>query len=263
MDNIFETDFNIENLLQFLDKNVPNFSNEPIVEKGSEGIVEYEFYDIKSPASLAHPFMHLRVYNNNRQIYFLGRDQTELLKTFNHFKSHEMKESDLFSIINIINKTGEKYGIYNKDKNKVHEKKIKKLLKNRNEVTPEVFFKTVYDIVGICGKGAWSKHGPTYIKRQYFILDDCSLLEWYIINYPMTSNLKVIVNVVKLDDKLMIAVKFKESDELIMMKDIEEFQKIVDDKFLAIYLPMIKKHLGNDRTAFNQDDITLLRMVKI
>lgn len=263
MDNIFKTDFNIENLLQFLDKNVPNFSNEPIVEKGSEGIVEYEFYDIKSPASLAHPFMHLRVYNNNRQIYFLGRDQTELLKTFNHFKSHEMKESDLFSIISIINKTGEKYGIYNKDKNKVHEKKIKKLLKNRNEVTPEVFFKTVYDIVGICGKGAWSKHGPTYIKRQYFILDDCSLLEWYIINYPMTSNLKVIVNVVKLDDKLMIAVKFKESDELIMMKDIEEFQKIVDDKFLAIYLPMIKKHLGNDRTAFNQDDITLLRMVKI
>lgn len=262
MDNIFETDFNIENLLQFLDKNVPNFSNEPIVEKGSEGVVEYEFYDIKSPASLHHPFMHLRVYNN-RQIYFLGSDQTELIKTFNHFKTHEMKDTDLLSIIDIINKTGEKYGIYNKDKNKVHEKKIKKLLKNRNEVTPEVFFKTVYDIVGVCGKGAWSKHGPTYIKRQYFILDDCSLLEWYIINYPMTSNLKVIVNVVKLDDKLMIAVKFKEADELIMMKDIEEFQKIVDDKFLTIYLPMIKKHLGNDRKSFNQDDITLLRMVKI
>lgn len=262
MDNIFETVFNIENLLKFLDKNVPNFSNEPIVEKDSEGVVEYEFYDIKSPASLHHPFMHLRVYNN-RQIYFLGRDQTELIKTFNYFKTHEMKDADLLSIIDIINKTGEKYGIYNKDKNKVHEKKIKKLLKNRNEVTPEVFFKTVYDIVGVCGKGAWSKHGPTYIKRQYFILDDCSLLEWYIINYPMTSNLKVIVNVVRLDDKLMIAVKFKESDELIMMKDIEEFQKMVDDKFLAIYLPMIKKHLGNDRTAFNQDDITLLRMVKI
>lgn len=262
MDNIFETDFNIENLLQFLDKNVPNFSNEPIVEKDSEGVIEYEFYDIKSPASLHHPFMHLRVYND-RQIYFLGRDQSELIKTFNHFKAHEMNDSDLLSIIDIINKTGEKYGIYNKDKNKVHEKKIKKLLKNRNEVTPEVFFKTVYDIVGVCGKGAWSKHGPTYIKRQYFILDDCSLLEWYIINYPMTGNLKVIVNVVKLDDKLMIAVKFKESDELIMLKDIEEFQKIVDDKFLAIYLPMIKKHLGNDRTAFNQDDITLLRMVKI
>jgi hypothetical protein len=262
MDNIFETDFNIENLLQFLDKNVPNFSNEPIVEKDSEGVIEYEFYDIKSPASLHHPFMHLRVYND-RQIYFLGRDQSELIKTFNYFKAHEMNDSDLLSIIDIINKTGEKYGIYNKDKNKVHEKKIKKLLKNRNEVTPEVFFKTVYDIVGVCGKGAWSKHGPTYIKRQYFILDDCSLLEWYIINYPMTGNLKVIINVVKLDDKLMIAVKFKESDELIMMKDIEEFQKIVDDKFLAIYLPMIKKHLGNDRKAFNQDDITLLRMVKI
>jgi hypothetical protein len=262
MDNIFETDFNIENLLQFLDKNVPNFSNEPIVEKDSEGVIEYEFYDIKSPASLHHPFMHLRVYND-RQIYFLGRDQSELIKTFNHFKAHEMNDSDLLSIIDIINKTGEKYGIYNKDKNKVHEKKIKKLLKNRNEVTPEVFFKTVYDIVGVCGKGAWSKHGPTYIKRQYFILDDCSLLEWYIINYPMTGNLKVIINVVKIDDKLMIAVKFKESDELIMMEDIEEFQKIVDDKFLAIYLPMIKKHLGNDRKAFNQDDITLLRMVKI
>jgi hypothetical protein len=262
MDNIFETDFNIENLLQFLDKNVPNFSNEPIVEKDSEGVIEYEFYDIKSPASLHHPFMHLRVYND-RQIYFLGRDQSELIKTFNYFKAHEMNDSDLLSIIDIINKTGEKYGIYNKDKNKVHEKKIKKLLKNRNEVTPEVFFKTVYDIVGVCGKGAWSKHGPTYIKRQYFILDDCSLLEWYIINYPMTGNLKVIINVVKLDDKLMIAVKFKESDELIMMEDIEEFQKIVDDKFLAIYLPMIKKHLGNDRKAFNQDDITLLRMVKI
>lgn len=262
MDNIFKTDFNIEKLLEFLDKNVPNFSNEPIVEKGSEGIVEYEFYEIKSPASLHHPFMHLRVYND-RQIYFLGRDQSELLKTFNHFKAHEMKDADLLSVIDIINKTGEKYGIYNKDKNKVHEKKIKKLLKNRKEVTPEVFFKTVYDIVGVCGKGAWSKHGPTYIKREYFILDDCSLLEWYIINYPMPSNLKVIVNVVKLDDKLMIAVKFKEADELIMMKDIEEFQKIVDDKFLAIYLPMIKKHLGNDRTAFNQDDITLLRMVKI
>lgn len=263
MDNLFKTDFKIDSLLQFLDKNVPNFSNEPIVEKGSEGIFEYEFYDIKSPSSLMHPYMHLRIYNNTRQIYFLGRDQAELIKTFNHFKAIEMKEADFFSIINIINKTGEKYGIYNKDKNKTHEKKIKKLLKIRNEVTPEVFFKTRYDIVGVCGNGAWSKHGPTYIKRQYFILDDCSLLEWYIINYPMTSNHKIIVNLVKLDGKLMIAVKFKEGDELIMMKDIEEFQKIVDDKFLAIYLPMIKKHIGNDRKEFNQDDITLLRMVKI
>ena len=174
-----------------------------------------------------------------------------------------MKENDLFSIVNIINRTGEKYGIYNKDKNKINEKKIKKLLKNRNEVTPEIFFKTSYDIVGVCGNSSWSKHGPTYIKRQYFILDDCSLLEWYIINYPMTRNLKIIVNLVRLDDKLMIALKFQESDELIMIEYIEDFQKIVDDKFLGIYLPMIKKHLGNDRTDFNQDDITLLRMVKI
>lgn len=70
MDNIFKTVFNIDNLLTFLDKNVPNFSNEPIVEKGSEGIPEYEFYDIKSPASLHHPFMHLRIYNNTRKIFF-------------------------------------------------------------------------------------------------------------------------------------------------------------------------------------------------
>ena len=79
----------------------------------------------------------------------------------------------------------------------------------------------------------------------------------------MTRNLKIIVNLVRLDDKLMIALKFQESDELIMIEYIEDFQKIVDDKFLGIYLPMIKKHLGNDRTDFNQDDITLLRMVKI
>ena len=263
MDNLFKTAFKIDSLLEFLDKNVPNFSNEPIVDKGSEGIFEYEFYDIKSPANITNPYMHLRIYNNTRQIYFLGRNQESLLKTFNYFKSHEMKENDLFSIVNIINRTGEKYGIYNKDKNKINEKKIKKLLKNRNEDTPEIFFKTSYDIVGVCGNSSWSKHGPTYIKRQYFILDDCSLLEWYIINYPMTRNLKIIVNLVRLDDKLMIALKFQESDELIMIEYIEDFQKIVDDKFLGIYLPMIKKHLGNDRTDFNQDDITLLRMVKI
>lgn len=38
-----------------------------------------------------------------------------------------MKEPDLFSVINIINKLGEKYAIYNKDKNKIHDKKIKTL----------------------------------------------------------------------------------------------------------------------------------------
>lgn len=263
MDNIFKTVFNIDNLLTFLDKNVPNFSNEPIVEKGSEGIPEYEFYDIKSPASLHHPFMHLRIYNNTRKIFFLGRDQDALKAAFNHFTIHQMKEPDLFSVINIINKLGEKYAIYNKDKNKIHDKKIKKLLKAKHEMLPEVFFKKIYDIVGIRGNGAWSKHGPTYIKRQHYILDDCSLLEWYIIDYPMTGNLKVIINIAKIDDTLHIALKFKEGDDLVMVSSLEEFEKIVDDKFLSIYLPLIKKHLGNDRTQYNQDDITLLRMVKI
>lgn len=52
-----------------------------------------------------------------------------------------MKEPDLFSVINIINKLGEKYAIYNKDKNKIHDKKIKKLLKAKHEMLPEVFLK--------------------------------------------------------------------------------------------------------------------------
>lgn len=262
MDNNFNKDFNINELIAFIEKNVPNFSNSPIVEKSTEGNIEFEFYDIKSPSSFEYAFMHLRVYKD-RQIFFLSRDQDELTKVFSHFTAYIMKDSDVMSVIDIINDTGVKYGIYNKNKNSVHEKKIKKLLKNRKEVSPEIFFKTVYDIVGICGKGAWSKHGPTYMKRNYLILDDCSLQEWYTLNFPITGNNKIIVKMINDSNQLKIEFKFKESDEFTTVTDLDAFKKIVDDNFFSIYLPMIKKHLGNDRNTFNKDDITLLRMMKI
>lgn len=262
MENNFNKDFNINELIAFIDKNVPNFSNSPIVEKSTEGNDKFEFYDIKSPSNLEHAFMHLRVYKD-KQIFFLSRDQAELIKVFRHFTVHIMNDNDIMSIIEIINETGNKYGIYNKEKNKTHDKKIKKLLKNRDEVSPEVFFKTVYDIVGICGKGAWSKHGPTYMKRNYSILDDCSLQEWYTINYPLTGNNKIIVKMINDNNHLKISFKFAESHDLVTVTDLEAFKQIVDDKFFSIYLPRIKKHLGNDRNTFNKDDITLLRMMKI
>lgn len=262
MDNKLNTDFNINELVAFIEKNVPNFSNSPIVEKSTEGNIEFEFYDIKSPSNFEHAFMHLRVYKD-RQIFFLSRDQSELIKVFSHFTAATMKDSDIMSVIDIINEAGVKYGVYNKDKNAAHEKKIKKILKNRKELSPEIFFKTVYDIVGICGKGAWSKHGPTYIKRNYSILDDCSLQEWYTINYPLTGNNKIIVKMINDSNHLKIAFKFAESDDFVTVTDLEVFKQIVDDKFFSIYLPMIKKHLGNDRNTFNKDDITLLRMMKI
>jgi len=263
MNNIFKTNFNIDNLINFIDKSVPMFSNDPIINKGTEGIKEYEFYDIKSPSNLNHSVMNIRVYLNTRKIYFIGRDQTELLKLFNHFNINKMEEADLFSITNTINKIGEKYCIYNKDKNKKHEKRIKRLLKNRKEVVPKEFFKTVYDIVGVSGNNAWSKHGPTYITRQYYIMDDNSLSEWYIVNYPISHNFKVIVNVARINEKLHIAVSFKEGDDLIRVKNLKELEKIIDEKFLTIYLYLMKKHFKNEIKEFNQDDITLLRMLKI
>lgn len=263
MNNIFKTDFNIDNLINFIDKSVPMFSNEHIVNKGTEGIKEYEFYDIKSPSNLNHSVMSIRVYLNTRKIYFIGRNQTELFNLFNHFNINHMNETDLFSITNIINKIGEKYGIYNKDKNKKHDQRIKRLLKNRKEVVPKEFFKTTYDIVGVSGNGAWSKHGPTYITRQYYIMDDNSLSEWYIVNYPISNNFKVIVNVARINEKLHIAVAFKEGDEMVAVKNLKELEKIIDEKFLTIYLYLMKKHFKNEIKEFNQDDITLLRMLKI
>lgn len=262
MNNNFNKEFNISELVAFIEKNVPNFSNSPIVEIGVEGDVESNFYDIKSPSSFDHAFMHLRVYKD-RQIFFLSRDQAELIKVFSHFSVHMLNDNDILSIIKLINETGNKYGIYDQEKNKTHSKKIKKLLKNRNEVSPEIFFKTVYDIVGICGKGAWSKHGPTYIKRHYYILDDCSIQEGYTLNYPLTGSHKIITTISSISNELKISLKFKESDDFVTVKNLDEFQKIIDDKFLSIYLPMIKKHIGVDHTTFNKDDVTLLRMIKI
>lgn len=263
MNNLFKTNFNMENFITFVDKSIPMFSNEPIINKGSEGIKEYEFYDIKSPSNLNYSVMSIRIYFNTRKIYFIGRDKSELLQLFNHFTINHIAESDLFSVINLINKVGEKYGIYDKDKNKKHEKKIKRLLKNRKEVAPQEFFKTVYDIVGISGNTAWSKHGPTYLTRQYYIMDDNSLSEWYIVNYPISNNFKVIVHVARINEKLNIAVSFKEGDELQYVKNLKELEKKLNEKFLSIYLYLMKKHLKNEIKEFNQDDITLLRMLKI
>lgn len=261
----FKSTIDINNFLKFLDKNISNFSSEPIVEhkQFDDAVNDEEHYDIKSPSSLERSFMTIRIYNKSHKIYFFNRNNEDLMKTFNEFKVNKMSQADLFSIIDILNRTGEKHALYNKEKNKNHSKKIKKVLNNKKELTTDIFFRTAYDTVVINKKGAWSQHGPTYIKRQHILLDDYSLLEWYILNYPLTNDLKIIINAVRINDKLNIAIKFKENETFIIMKDIEEFKKVFEAKCLSICLPILKKYVDNDITEVTEESITLLRMIKI
>lgn len=213
----------------------------------------------------------LRIDKKTHYVSFLGSNLADKLFILSSLYYVPLNNDYIMKIFEVIYAAAAQYKIYEPRKNKSHQKNILNRLTNKNKLEFTSRFKTHFDVIG--SLASHRKYKDLVMNRQYIFNDDYQLTEVYLfqlaIPYPDVSDTIFNVLVTYLNGVWHInCEQIKKTIDGVVGVDycfstIEAFDLFIKNEFAHHYKAVVKHNLDIDTDVFNEDYVSLLRMMVI